>query len=164
MEAEGVLQDPGHLSAFTKLAHVCENHYCSDRSKFLADCYVSPLPAKKEGLGSHLEVIAEVSMNVKFIFPSPHRCFFPAFSVPWWNRAILFHSLSSHSWVREAGRASLKQVAILGSASLAGGRVTHHKYGCWFSEGVLEKGRVTKEGKHTHCKYIVLILLRIRVL
>lgn len=68
--------------------------------------------------------------------------FFPAFSVPWWNIAILFHSLSSNSWVREAGRASLKQVAILGSVSLARARVTHYKYGCWFNEGAVEKGRV----------------------
>lgn len=52
MEAGGVMQDPGHLTAFTKLAHECENHYCSDRSNFLAGYYVSHLPAElgKEGL------------------------------------------------------------------------------------------------------------------
>lgn len=148
MEAEGVMQDPGHLSAFTEQARECSHHYCSDRSNFLADYYVSHLPAEpgKEGLeqetgepfGSHRRDFYECQVHFPFTMQTLFSCFFSPgmeYSDPVSQSQLPL--LSEGSW-----QGQLQASGHPGFSQPCGGRVTHYKYGCWFNEGVLEKERV----------------------
>lgn len=109
MEAEGVMQGPGHLSAFTKLARECANHYCSDRSNFLAGYYVSHLPAEpgKEGLerepgepfGSHRRGFYECQVHFPLSMQMLFSCLFsPVMEYSNSVSQSQFQFLSEGSW------------------------------------------------------------------